>query len=151
VVNLLRAADAAGHDRAAAPRAAYCLVILTANLVAHLVADDLHETAPVAIIGLWIGYPFWCSAFALGSDRLAAYVLRLNTTPAPRRPPPRRVRAWTTADPSGPQPTPPTGSPATADELSTADDGEWPSFGNQTRPVGYYVTFRTTVASKKEA
>jgi len=78
---------------------AYCLVVLLANLAAHLIADDLSETAPVAIIGLWIGYPFWTAAFALGTDRLAAFVMALNTTTAARRPPPRRARAWTADDP----------------------------------------------------
>jgi DNA-binding CsgD family transcriptional regulator len=63
----------------------YCLVVLSANLIAHAIAGDLGDTPPVSIIGLWIGYVFWCSAFAIFPDRLAAHVLRLNVaTAAPR-------------------------------------------------------------------
>jgi DNA-binding CsgD family transcriptional regulator len=65
---------------------AYCLVVLLANLGAHVVAGDLDETPPVTIIGLWIGYVFWSSAFAVFTNQLAAHVLRLNTPP-PARPP----------------------------------------------------------------
>jgi DNA-binding CsgD family transcriptional regulator len=60
---------------------AYCLVVLLANLGAHVVAGDLDETPPVTIIGLWIGYVFWSSAFAVFTNQLAAHVLRLNTPP----------------------------------------------------------------------
>ena len=62
----------------------YCLIVLVANLAAHGVAGDLDDTPAVSIIGLWIGYVFWCSAFAVFTDRLAAHVLRLNS-PAPSR------------------------------------------------------------------
>jgi DNA-binding CsgD family transcriptional regulator len=68
----------------------YCLVVLLANLAAHAAAGDLTETPPVTIIGLWVGYVFWSSAFAIFIDRLAAHVLRLNTLTRPRRPPPLR-------------------------------------------------------------
>lgn len=54
------------------------LVVLFANLGAHLVAGDLGETPAVSIVGLWIGFGFWSVAFALFPDRLMAYVLRLN-------------------------------------------------------------------------
>lgn len=83
---------------------AYCLVVLAANLAAHLVAGDLRETPAVTIIGLWIGYPFWTTIFAVTSDRLAAHILRLGTPPARQRATPVRVASWSAApaaDPSG--------------------------------------------------
>jgi DNA-binding CsgD family transcriptional regulator len=81
---------------------ACCLVVLAANLAAHVVAGDLRETAAVSIIGLWIGYVSWTATFAFVPDRLAAYVLRLNVTRAPPRPPPLRVHGWVTADQPSP-------------------------------------------------
>jgi DNA-binding CsgD family transcriptional regulator len=94
------------------PRAlGYCLVVLMANLAAHVVARDLDETAPAAIVGLWIGYPLWTAAFGLGSDRLAAHVMRLNTERVAPRSPPRRVPTWTTPQPPAPEPSPTTPEP----------------------------------------
>lgn len=81
---------------------AYCLVVLGANLAAHVVAGDLGETPAVEIIGLWIGYGAWTTTFALVSDRLAAYIMRLNAARAPRRPPPLRVHSWVDEDPPEP-------------------------------------------------
>jgi DNA-binding CsgD family transcriptional regulator len=77
---------------------AYCLAVLAANLAAHVVVGDLDETPPVAVIGLWIGYLSWTAAFGLVSDRLAAYILRLNARRSPRRPPPLRVPARRTGE-----------------------------------------------------
>jgi DNA-binding CsgD family transcriptional regulator len=79
---------------------AYCLVVLTANLVAHLTANDLDTTAPVAIVGLWVGYPFWSVMFAVVTDRLAAQLMQLNLRPTvPQRP--IRVTAWISGVPAG--------------------------------------------------
>lgn len=58
---------------------AYVLFVLVCNLLAHLVAGDLDDIQPVTVIGLWIGYGFWATAFALVPDRLAVHVLRLNS------------------------------------------------------------------------
>jgi DNA-binding CsgD family transcriptional regulator len=58
----------------------YCLVVLGANLFAHVVVGDLHRTSPVTIIGLWIGYIFWSATVAGITGQLAAHLLRLNTT-----------------------------------------------------------------------
>ena len=67
---------------------AYCLVVVLANLIAHLVWGDLSNTPPENIIGLWIGYVCWASAFAMFPERFAAYVIRLNTaSPRPDLPP----------------------------------------------------------------
>lgn len=76
---------------------AYCLVVLAANLTAHLVAGDLSETPAVAVIGLWVGYPFWSAIFAVTTDRLAAYILRLNAARARERRAPVRVVSWSTS------------------------------------------------------
>jgi DNA-binding CsgD family transcriptional regulator len=100
---------------------AYCLAVLAANLAAHVVAGDLDETPPVAVIGLWIGYLSWTAAFGLVSDRLAAYVLRLNARRAPRRPPPLRVPAQREAEATNlhSQPLPlVTGPPSRLDRLT---------------------------------
>lgn len=67
------------------------LVVLLTNLLAHVIAGDLDETPAVSIIGLWIGYGFWATAFALVPDRLTADVLRVNAARRVATPPPRRV------------------------------------------------------------
>ena len=74
----------------------YCLVVLAANLAAHVANGDLHKTAPVAIIGLWIGYPFWATVFSVITDRMAGYLLQLNAIRAEPSSRPVRVAAWTT-------------------------------------------------------
>ena len=86
---------------------AYCLVVLVANLAAHVIAGDLGETPPVTIIGLWVGYVFWASAFCIFNDRLAAHVLCLNARPLPDRAPPKRVQVH-----QEPTPPPPSGTPS---------------------------------------
>ena len=74
---------------------AYCLVVLGANLAGHVIAADLDDVHAVDIIGLWIGYPLWLAAIAIVTDRLVAYVLRVNVTPSSDPPPepPRPVSA----------------------------------------------------------
>lgn len=77
------------------------LLVLVANLAAHLVAGDLDETPAVSVIGLWIGFGFWTAAFALIPDRLTAYVLRLNAlhgAAAAGERAPLRVRATVIGD-----------------------------------------------------
>ena len=82
----------------------YSLGVLTANLVAHLVAGDLQTTAAVAIIGLWIGLPFWTALACVIPDRMAAHILRLNADRRPARSPPLRVHAWIEPEPSDDEP-----------------------------------------------
>lgn len=77
---------------------AYCLVVLMTNLAAHAIAGDLAETPAVAILGLWIGYPFWAATFSIISERFAAHVLRVATSP-PAAAEPIRVNAWVSSDP----------------------------------------------------
>jgi len=74
----------------------YCLIVLIANLTAHVVAGDLRETSTVGILGLWIGMPFWTAVAAVIPDRMAAHILRINTTLTSPPGPPRRVQIWTT-------------------------------------------------------
>jgi DNA-binding CsgD family transcriptional regulator len=95
---------------------AYCVALLAATFGSHAVGGDLREMSAVAIVGLCIGYPFWSAAVALCTDRLAAYLLRLNATRAPRRRAPRRVGAWTA--------TPPADRAPTADDADGATDEE---------------------------
>lgn len=73
---------------------AYCLVVLLANLAAHVIAGDLLDAPAVAILGLWIGYPFWSATFSVVSDRFAAHILQLQTSSRTEVRPPVRVRAW---------------------------------------------------------
>jgi DNA-binding CsgD family transcriptional regulator len=76
----------------------YSVGVLTANLAAHLLAGDLHSTAAVAIVGLWIGLPFWTAMASVIPDRMAAHILRLNTNRRLAPAPPVPVRAWTEPD-----------------------------------------------------
>jgi DNA-binding CsgD family transcriptional regulator len=89
---------------------AYCLIVLVANLAAHIVSGDLDHTPAVSIIGLWIGYPFWAATFALITDRLVAHILRVNAARPAQPEWPVRVSVWVdeasphasgTAPPSG--------------------------------------------------
>ncbi len=77
----------------------YCLLVLGANLAAHLLAGDLRETPAVAILGLWIALPFWTAMAAVIPERMAAHLLCLNATHRPTRRPVLRVNAWITAPP----------------------------------------------------
>jgi DNA-binding CsgD family transcriptional regulator len=61
---------------------AYAAVVVAVNLAAHSVAGDLDSTPAVAIIGLWIGFGFWPTMVAVFSDRIAAYLLRLDAADA---------------------------------------------------------------------
>jgi DNA-binding CsgD family transcriptional regulator len=102
---------------------AYCLVVLGANLAGHLIAADLADVHAVDIIGLWIGYPLWLTAIAIVTDRLAAYVLRVNVTRSadPPREPPRRVSAWR------PEPAPARATGAAEVVVATAGNGDGPA------------------------
>jgi DNA-binding CsgD family transcriptional regulator len=95
----------------------YCLVVLGANLFAHLAVGDLHRTSPVTIIGLWIGYVLWSATVAGVTDQLAAHLLRLNATSSASPIAARRVVAWEpelAADPA----------PAEAGELTSSAQGD---------------------------
>ena len=77
----------------------YCLLVLGANLAAHLAAGDLHETPAVGILGLWIALPFWTAMAAVIPERMAAHLMCLNATRRPARRPALRVNAWITTPP----------------------------------------------------
>jgi DNA-binding CsgD family transcriptional regulator len=77
----------------------YCLVVLAANLAAHLVAGDLRQTPTVAIAGLWIGLPFWTAMAAVIPERMAAHILCLNAARRSRSVPSLRVKAWVSENP----------------------------------------------------
>jgi DNA-binding CsgD family transcriptional regulator len=80
---------------------AYCAGALTANLVAHVAADDLGSVPAVAVIGLWIGMPLFTAGSTLIVEQLAGQLVRLNARRS--APPPLRVTAWT----QPPTPAPP--------------------------------------------
>jgi DNA-binding CsgD family transcriptional regulator len=99
----------------------YCLVVLLANLTAHVVSGDLHDFSAIEIVGLWIGLPLWTALAAVIPDRMAAHILRLNAFRTPPRRPPVAVKAWTTDDAA---PTPDVSEPPTAERSSgPPDDG----------------------------
>jgi DNA-binding CsgD family transcriptional regulator len=101
----------------------YCLVVLGANLAGHVVAADLDDVHAVDIIGLWIGYPLWLAAIAIVTDRLAAYVLRVNVTRSSDPPPepPRPVSARHR------EPAPAAAPGAAEVVVATAGDGDAPA------------------------
>jgi DNA-binding CsgD family transcriptional regulator len=74
----------------------YCLLVLAANLAAHLASGDLRETPAVAILGLWIALPFWTAMAAVIPERMAAHLMCLNATRRPARRPALHVNAWIT-------------------------------------------------------
>jgi DNA-binding CsgD family transcriptional regulator len=102
---------------------AYCLVVLGANLAGHVIAADLDDVHAVDIIGLWIGYPLWLAAIAIVTDRLAAYVLRVNVTRSSDPPPepPRPVSARHR------EPAPAAAPGAAEVVVATAGDGDEPA------------------------
>jgi DNA-binding CsgD family transcriptional regulator len=61
----------------------YCGCVLTANLAAHGLAGDLPETPAVAILGLWIGLGFWATTAVIFTDRIGAYLMRLDVAQTP--------------------------------------------------------------------
>lgn len=56
----------------------YCLIVLLANLTAHVVSGDIAHTPALGIVGLWIGLPFWTAMAAIVPDRMVCHILRLN-------------------------------------------------------------------------
>ncbi|MEV4423617.1 hypothetical protein AB0L40_27165 [Patulibacter sp. NPDC049589] len=83
---------------------AYVLVALLANLVAHVVADDLADTSTVGVLGLWIGLPFWAGLAAVIPDRLAVHLMSLGAARREGGGPPVRGTAWSAAAPGGVRP-----------------------------------------------
>lgn len=67
---------------------AYCVIVLGANLAAHVASGDLPQTSTVGIVGLWIGLLFWTSAARVIADRMASHILRLNVARHPQAPRP---------------------------------------------------------------
>jgi DNA-binding CsgD family transcriptional regulator len=74
----------------------YCLVVLMANLTAHVAFADLAETSTVGILGLWVGLPFWTAMAAEIPDCMAAHILRLNAGGPDEPRPPLQVSVWPT-------------------------------------------------------
>lgn len=52
-----------------------CTVTLLANLAAHLVAGDLDSTPAVAVVGLWVGLPFWTATVGVLCELASRHVL----------------------------------------------------------------------------
>ena len=77
---------------------AFCLVVLLANLAAHVAAGDAEKITSVDVVGLWIGLPFWTALAAVVPDRLAAFILRMNAASVGVAAPPRKVDAWIERD-----------------------------------------------------
>lgn len=97
---------------------AYCLVVLLANLTAHLAAGDLHRTATVEILGLWIGLPFWTTVAVVIPNEMAVHLLGLGSVDPASARAPLKVAAWTS---------PPVDEPVTvtpSDETHTPTDTE---------------------------
>jgi DNA-binding CsgD family transcriptional regulator len=90
----------------------YCLLVLLANLTAHVAYDNLRGFSAIEIVGLWVGLPFWTALAAVVPDRMASHILRLNAFRSPPRRPPVTVKAWTT---NGAAPTQDVGEPAAAE------------------------------------
>jgi DNA-binding CsgD family transcriptional regulator/multisubunit Na+/H+ antiporter MnhG subunit len=114
----------------------YCLVVLLANLTAHVVSGDLHDFSSIEIVGLWIGLPLWTALAAVVPERMASHILRLNTFRTPPRRQPVAVTAWTT---NVAAPTPDASEPPTAERNSSSgppDDGAVTSPASITIPGG---------------
>jgi len=85
-----------------------CGAALLANLVAHALAGDLDTTPAVAILGLWVGLPFWSATASIFSEQIACHLQRLLIAAPPVDTGPMRVSSWTEPEaPDGPQ-APPT-------------------------------------------
>lgn len=56
----------------------YCFAVLLTNLAGHIVRGDLGDTEPVAVIGLWVGLPFWTFVFGYASTVIVRHVLWLR-------------------------------------------------------------------------
>jgi DNA-binding CsgD family transcriptional regulator len=106
---------------------AYCLLVLAANLTAHVIAGDLHGLSAGDTVGLWVGLPFWVALTVVVPDRMASHILRLNAVRTPPRGRPVAVKAWTTdaaapAAEGGVKPTEPPAPPEPQSSASSAPD-----------------------------
>lgn len=97
----------------------YCLMVLVANLLAHVATGDLDETPTVAVIGLWIGYPFWTCTVAAITGQMASHLLRLNAAAPPL--PAHRIRV-SARERAGNDETQPDGHGATAERRPEISD-----------------------------
>lgn len=52
----------------------FCGLVLCANVLAHLVADDLGKIPSVAVLGLWEGLPFWTVLFWVSAELMVQHV-----------------------------------------------------------------------------
>lgn len=114
----------------------YCLVVLLANLTAHVVSGDLHDFASIEIVGLWIGLPLWTALAAVVPERMASHILRLNTFWTPLRRPPVAVKAWTT---NVATPTPEVSEPPTAERDPQDSSSGPPDDGAKTQPASIAI------------
>jgi DNA-directed RNA polymerase specialized sigma24 family protein len=70
------------------------LLVLLGNLAAHAIGGDLEDVRPVAVIGLWVGIPFWTILISIANERIVDHILGLCLEqPAPSAHP-RHVDAW---------------------------------------------------------
>lgn len=53
------------------------LLVLLGNLAAHAISGDLHGVRPVAVIGLWVGIPFWTILISIANERIVDHILDL--------------------------------------------------------------------------
>jgi DNA-binding CsgD family transcriptional regulator len=119
----------------------YCLIVLLANLTAHVVSGDLHDFSAIEIVGLWIGLPFWTALAVVVPDRMASHILRLNAFRTPPRRPPVPAKAWTTTNLAAP--TPHVGEPAAAEPN--------PQRSSPGPPDDRATTSPATIASSEQA
>jgi DNA-binding CsgD family transcriptional regulator len=71
------------------------LFVLGSNLCAHAAYGDLGSVRPVAVIGLWVGIPFWTVLISVGSERVLDHILGLCRQRCAPGSGPLRVSAWT--------------------------------------------------------
>jgi DNA-binding CsgD family transcriptional regulator len=53
------------------------LLVLSTNLAAHAISGDVGAVRPVAVIGLWVGIPFWTVLISVGNERVLDHILSL--------------------------------------------------------------------------
>jgi DNA-binding CsgD family transcriptional regulator len=70
------------------------LLVLIANLVAHAIGGDLGDVRPVAVIGLWVGIPFWTILFSIANEKVVDHILDLCLRQPVPHASPLHVDAW---------------------------------------------------------
>lgn len=98
---------------------AYCFVVLVANLAAHIVSGTINDVSTVDVVGLWVGLPFWTALAAAVPERMAAFILTLNSVQLAREEGDSALRVEA-ASPHGRSAAPPT----SRDPLPGSDDAD---------------------------